>query len=424
MKIKIKNIEDCRKLFQVEIPKELVKKIAEETYQDIKKIAKIPGFRAGNAPRDIVEKHHGNDVKEETLRRLVPEGYKKALDTHKVIPIGEPAISNIDFDLDKALKFEAEVDVYPSFKLRNYKGIKVKKTRISISEKEKNDALEKVQNLSATYENVDHPVQKGDYTTCDVEAFIDGKSISKKNQNMWVQADKTASLLGMGEELIGLTKGQTKEVETKLPDNYPDKKYAGKLAKFKIEVKEVKEKKLPTIDDAFAKTLKIDSADLLKQEIEAQILRKKEEMLKVDMENQLLDKLLKDNKFSVPSSIVKRQKDVFAKRLQMDLLKQGLPQEEADKKIKEFDAKLAEDAESKVKIYFILDDVAQKENIEVNKNDVEARMQGVALSTGQTPEKVKNYYEKNKLMGGLQEEIKELKVLSFLMKNSDIEETK
>ena len=424
MKTRIKNIEECRKLLQIEVSKELVKKTTEEVYENIKKVAKIPGFRPGSAPRDLIVKNYSKDAKEEVLRRLIPEGYKEALKSHKVMPIGEPEISKIDFDFEKPLSFEAEVDIYPNFKLKSYKGIKVTKTRISVSDQEMKDALTRIQGLSAKYNDVARSVKKGDYTVCDVEAFMDGKLITKKNNNMWIQAEKNASLLGMGEELVGLNKGDTKEIESKLPDNYPDKKYAGKLAKFKVVIKEVKEKVLPELNDEFAKTMKIESVDALKKEIETQLFARKENGLKVGMENQILDKLLKDNKFSIPSSIAKRQKEVFAKRLEMDLLQKGLPKDEVDKKINELDPKLKEDAVDKVKIYFMLDDIAVKENIEVNKDDIEQRLQTIALSTQRPVEEVKKYYEKEHLIGGLAEEIKEVKVLEFLLKNANVTETK
>jgi len=424
MKTRIKSIEECRKLLQIEVSKELVKKTTEEVYENIKKVAKIPGFRPGSAPLDLLVKHYSKDAKDEVLRRLIPEGYKGALKSHKVMPIGEPEISKIDFDFEKQLNFEAEVDTYPSFKLKNYKGIKVTKKRISVTDQEMKDAISRIQNMSAKYNDAARPVKKGDYAVCDVEAFMDGKLITKKNNNMWVQAEKNASLLGMGEELIGLNKGDSKEIESKLPDNYPDKKYAGKLAKFKIVVKEVKEKVLPELNDEFAKTMKIDSADTLKKEIETQLFARKENGLKIDMENQILDKLLKDNKFSIPSNIAKRQKGVFAKRLEMELLQKGLPKDEVDKKIKELDSKLNEDAVDKVRIYFMLDDIAAKENIEVNKDDVEQRLKTIASSTQRPVEEVKKYYEKEHLIGGLAEEIKEVKVLEFLLKNANATETK
>lgn len=424
MKSKIKHIEECVKFFKIEVPHETVKQAVEEVYKSIKKVAKIPGFRPGSAPQDLLEKHFCKDAKEEVLKRLVPEGYQKALETHKIIPVGLPKICNIDFDEAKPLTFEAEVDSRPNTRLKNYKGIRITKKRIAVTQDEVSDALERLRSAYAAHENVDRPVKKGDYAICDVEAFADGAAISKKNQNMWIQADKEASLLGLGEELVGLTKGQSKEIDTKLPENYPDKKYAGKSAKFKIVVNSVKEKILPPVDEAFAGKLNSESPEALKKEIESQLFLRKENALKVDLENQILDKFLKEAKFSVPPGLVKRQKEVLAKRLEMELVQKGMEKNEAQKKANEFDSKLDGDAKNRVKIYFILDDIAVKEKIDVNDKDIDDRFKSIAASAGKPAEEVRKYYEKENLLGGLAEEIKEMKVLEFLLKHAEISEVK
>ena len=424
MKTRIKNLEECTKLFQIEIPHETVEKTAEEVYQGIKKIAKIPGFRPGTAPRDLLEKHYSKDAEEEILKRLVPEGYKKAVDSHKVIPISMPRISNVNFQKGKPLTFEAEVDIKPNIRIRNYKKIRVSKKRISVSQEETSETITRLQNMYAKFKDVERPIKKGDYAVCDVEAFMDKKPISKKTKNMWIMIDKVASLLGMGEKLIGLGKGESKEIEADLPETYPDKKYAGKKANFKILVNEVKEKEEPKLDDAFAKTLNAENLQSLKKEIESQLYARKEMDLKTNMKNQILEKLLKDSRFSVPSGMAKRQKEVLAKRFETELLQKGISKDEAKKKLTELEPKLTEDAKERVKIYFILDEIAEKENITTGDKDIEERIKSIAHSTGRPPEEVRKHYEEQRLIGGLAEEIKEDKVLDLLLKEAEVVDEK
>jgi len=420
MNSRVKNIESCKKLFKIEIPKDLVEKTTKDVYREINKAAKIPGFRPGSAPQDLLEKRYSGDAKEQVLKRLIPEGYRQALLSHNVTPVGLPRVFNIDFRGDKPLTFEAEVDTRPVIKLKNYKGIKVRKKRISVSEEEINEGLSKLRQMYAKYRDAARPVKKGDHVVCSVEAFIDGKPVTKKNENMWIQADKEASLLGMGEELIGLAKGQVKEIDAKLPDDYPDKKYAGKLAKFKVLVNEVKEKCTAELDDAFAGQLKFENLEALKKGIESELYARKENSLKIGMKNQILEKFLKENKFSIPGGMAARQKEVMAKRFEMELTQKGMSKEEAEKKVKELDPKLEQDAGDKIRLYFILDDIALKEKIETNENDIAERLKNIALSTGQSVEEVRKYYEKENLMGGLSEEIRESKTLDFLLKEADI----
>ena len=424
MKIRIKNIEECTKLFHIEVPEELVKRITEEIYQDIKKVANIPGFRVGSAPRDLLEKHHSKTVEEEVLKRLIPEGYKKALGTHKIVPVGVPQISGINIQKGKPLTFQAQVDVRPNTRLRNYKRIKVRKKRISASEEEVDETLLRLRNMYAKHNDVSRPIKKGDYAVCNVEAYIDGVLITKKNKDMWILADKETSLLGMGEHLLGLEKGQEKEIDATLPENYPDKKYAGKHAKFKVVINEVKEKELPALDDAFAKTMNCENIDTLKKNIESQLFMKKESDLKVSMQNQILERLLRENKFSVPSNLANRQKQALAKSLETELLRKGIRKDEIKKRIKDMDPNLEKDAKDKVCIYFMLDDIAVKEKIEVDDKDLDEKLAAISASTGQPAEGVKEYYEKENLLGGLLEQIKEDKVLDFLLKQADITEEK
>jgi trigger factor len=425
MKTRIKNIEECTKRLFIEVPLDIVQQVRDTVYKGIKKVAKVPGFRVGSVPLDLLEKPYARDAQEEMLKRLIPEGYRKAVENHKITPLGMPRIQNVAFEPGKPLIFEAEVDTRPVIKLRNYKGIKIRKTRISAAQQEVDEALVRIRNLYATYSDVARPVQKGDYAVCNVEVTVNGKLVTKKNSNMWIQADKEASLLGMGEELVGLTGGQTKEIETKLPDTYPDKQYAGKEAKFTVTVNEVKEKKLPELNDDFIKGLNMnaESVEGLKQEIESQILVRKEGAARREMENQILQVLLRENRFSVPSSLVSEQKEILARRLTAELEQKQVAKEEISRQLTELDGKLAQEAGERVRSYFLLDDIASREKITVDQKDLDGKLESIAASTGRTNEEVKKYYEKENLLDGLIEKIKEDKVLALLLKEADISES-
>jgi len=424
MKSKIRHKEECSKIFEIEVPSEDVRHAAEEIYREIKKVAKIPGFRPGSAPQDLLEKHYSDKANEEILKKLVPDGYREALRTHRITPVGAPRIMKICLEKNKPLTFEAHVDTRPNVRLKNYARLKIKKKRISVSGEEVEEAIARIRNMQASFKNVERPVRKGDYAICDVEAFIDGKPISKKHENMWIAADKEASLLGMGEKLIGLKKNDSKEMEARLPANYPDKKYAGKEATFKVLVKDVKERELPPVDEKFAGALGMDTVEKMKKEIESQLFRRKEASLKIDMQNQILESLLRAHKFAVPSGMVERQKEYFKRRLEQELLQNKMPKEEAEKKIKEMDPKLASDASDKVRLYFILDEIAFKEKVEVTEKEVDDRIKNIAQSINQKYEDVKKRYTDEGLLGGLAEEIKEAKVLDLLLKEAEVIEEK
>ena len=423
-KSRIRNTKnsECTKILEIEIPLDAVNQAREEVYKEIKKIAKVPGFRPGTAPQDILEKHHSKDAEEEVLRKLIPDGYKKAIEFHKITPLASPEIDKVVFEKGKALTFEAAVEIKPTIKLKSYKGIKVTKRKVSVGEAEVDQAVARLRDFYAKYNDVERPVQKGDYTVCDVEAFMDSKAVSKNTKDMWVQADKEASLLGIGEELIGMKKSEAKEINVKLPESYPDKKYAGKDAKFKVLVKSVKEKELPKIDDGFAKMLNKENLGALKEEIKTQLGIRHENAEKIHMENQILERLLKEHKFPVPESIVKRQKEYLEKRLKQELSQRSVSTEEINERIKKSDNEIATDALNKVRIYFLLNEIALKEGVSVTAKDLEKRIAEIAGSTGRPEKEVKESYEKEGLLDGLVEEIKETKTLELLLKEAKVTE--
>ncbi|NQT21895.1 MAG: trigger factor [Candidatus Omnitrophica bacterium] len=426
MKIKIKNIDKCCRLFEIEIPAEIVKRATEEVYKDIKSKAKIPGFRPGAAPKDILEKHYGKTAEQEVLSKVIPEGYRKALEQYKINPVSLPEFSGVEMGKDKELKFKAKVEVRPEIKPKNYKGIRVNRKKIALNQDEVNEGLKRIQEMSAQFIPIEPkgPVKKGDYTVCDVEAFIDGKPISKKHNNMWIMADKDASMLGLGEHLIGANPEDTKEILTRLPENYPDKKFTNKEAKFKIHIKEVKERKLPLLDDALAKDMGLETLENLKENLSTQMLERKEATSAINMKNQILDKLLQDYKFDVPPSITKRQLDILVKQAEEELLSKGINKETIESKKKELEPRLKNDAINKIKVYFILDEISRIENIKLTDDDIAKKFESIARASNQDVGTVKEYYEKNDLMGGLEEQLKEEKTLNWLLSVANVEQEK
>jgi trigger factor len=419
MKIRLKNKEECRRIFEIEISQEDVGRARDDVYNSIGKTAKVPGFRPGKAPRDILEKKYSQDAEQEIIKHLIPEGYREALRTHKLMPVDAPKISGVRFEKGN-LKFTLEVSVRPEIKLKAYKGIKVKRKKIFVKTDEVDQAISKLRQMRTKHKDVERPVRKGDYAVCDIEAFMDDRPITKANKNLWVMADKEASLLGIGEQLAGLSKGDRKELEVKLPDNYSDKKYAGKLAKFKVQVKEVKETQLPEVNDDFAKDLQKESLEDLKKEIESQLLLRKEDSQKINMKNQIITKLLEDCRCSVPPGLAAKEEEFLRKRLESELAAENIPKEKVEERKNQYEPKLKEAAVEKIKIYFILDEISKKENIGVTDQDVEDRLKNIALSMGRSEEEIRKYYEKENLNGGLREEIRESKTLEFLLKHAEI----
>ena len=423
VKTKAKAIEECATLFEIEVPKETIDKAFEDVYAEIAKNASIPGFRTGKAPNDLVKKHYAKEAKKEVINQVIPDAYQKAVEEHKIEPIGYPEVTDLVFEEGRPMSFKARVDTRPKFKLKNYKGIQIEKKKVPVKDEDINKALENLREYSAKYVAVeDRPIQMNDYVVTDLDCFVDGKSAHKTRENLWLYVDKDSLMSGLTEKMIGMKKGTAPDIEVTLSEKYPDKNLAGKLAKYHVNIKEIKVRTLPNIDDEFAKDVGKENLEQLKKTISEELEKKMKSDAEIDMENQLLNKLIDENNFAVPSNMVKRQIHLMAENAKAKLLEKGFKKEDLDKKDKELSDRFKDDASRQVKLLFILDKIASGEGIEVNDKDLESAYKAISIQSGKSEKEIKDYYEKEGLEGNLLERIREERTIEFLLKNADIKE--
>jgi trigger factor len=422
-KAKLKKIEDCTTLLEIEVQKTDIDKAFDEVYVEITKVANIPGFRQGKAPVEMVKKHYAKDAREEVLKRLIPESYKSALSEHSVRPIGLPEITDVKFEEAMLLSFKAKIDTRPNFKLKDYKGIKIEKKKMVITDADVDKMLDNLREMNAKYSVADdRPLEMGDYTVADVECSVDGKAIHKKRENIWLHIDKESVIPGLSEKLIGMKKDEEKDAEVKLPEKYPDKNVAGKTAVYHVKIKEIKTRQLPNLDDELAKTMGRNNLDDLKKEIRAELEARSKMEIEVDSENQLLNKLMDDNVFSVPSGFVARQLGFMVEEAKRHLMEKGFKKEDLDKRNDEFKAKFKDDAVRRVRLLFILDDIAHEQKIDTTEDDITSAYRSIAAQAGKAANFIKEHYEKESIVDNLKDKIREEKAIKFLLDNAVVTE--
>ena len=420
MKSKIKKLDGTARQLEVELSKEAVDAAFDQVLEDVRKNAKVPGFRPGKAPIDIIKKQHEHEVMDEVKQRLVPQGYQLALQEHELEPVSYPEISDVNIGVAGTLTFKAKVDLHPEVSLKQYKGLKVTTKKVQVDDSEVNEALERIKNMAAEFSDIDGPIKKGEFGICDVETSMDGKTISKKRENMWIEADKEVSMLGIGEEIIGMSKGDKKDIEADLPENYPDKKYAGKKAVFHVEVKAVKEKKLPALDEEFAKKWGKSNMDEVREELKDQLMQRKEADGNISMKNQIMEQLIKKHSIALPATMVARQLKVLMEKMENELAQKGIDKEAIEAHKGKLTEQLTKEAENKVRLYFILNEVANQENVLITDEEVDVWLQSLAASYGKPEEEVKKYYTEHNLIEGLKEQLREDKALDFILSEAVI----
>lgn len=423
MKSKIKAVEECTSLLEICVPQETIAKAFDEVYDEITKYANIPGFRTGKAPKELVKKHYGKNAREEVLKRLIPDAYRDAILEHKITPVSMPEISDVSFEGEGKLSFAAKVNTRPAFKLKNYKGIKVEKKRAKVSDEDVNRMLENLREMNAKYVSVeDRPVDMGEYVVSDMDCSVDGKPVHKTRENLWLFLDKDSLVPGLVEKMAGMKKGEERDIETAVPEKHPDKAIAGKLAKYHIKAKEIKRRELPELNDEFAKIFGKENMAGLKADISKELEARAKVDSEVSAENQVLNKVIDDNVFAVPSSFVARQLDFMVEDAKRHLVEKGFKKEDLDKNDAELKEKFKNEAARKVRLLFILDDIAKAEKIDAADEDLTDAYKVIAAQAGKTEEEVRKYYEKENLIEELRDKVREGKVIQFLLKNAEITE--
>jgi len=412
LKVKVSQLEPCRKLLKIEIPKEVVEEELDKVYQDINKVAQIPGFRKGKAPRRILEQHHSKTAKDEILKKLIPSGYSKAIREHRIMPVSAPEIGQVKLIEDQPLYFEVTIDVEPEVKLKRYKDIKIKKRVPKTTDKDVEEALSNLRERYAEYKPIeDREIKEEDYVIVDYEAQVDNETVDKR-EKIWfhikIDKNKPNEII---KNLIG----------AKIGDEVKAREQANKKALIKVNVKEIREKHIPKLDEEFIKTVgDYKSVDELKEALREDIKKRKEQEVKFEVENQLFDSLIKLNPLDVPPSMVRRQTDELVKSAKSRLMYQGLKEEDITSREETLRKNLAKEAEKQVKLYFILDRIAEEEDIKVNDEDLKERLDNIAKQNKTEPEKIKEYLTKNNSLNSLKSQINHEKVIDFLLNEAKI----
>jgi trigger factor len=418
MKAVVEDISTVKKKLTIEVASDAVTREMDKALADVAKKAKIPGFRPGKAPKVIVEKHYGEEVRNEVLHRLLSESYLQALQEHNLNPVEVPQIDNVS-SLAKGspLTFTATVEVRPTIKLGTYDGIEVKEESLAVSDEEMNQTIDRLRDMYAQLEVVEgRPLEKNDTAIIDFEGFRDGKPIEGAKSAGYALSIGSGSLIpGFEEQLTGMNRGETREIKVTFPADYNNKELAGKEAAFTVALKEIKKKVLPELNDEFAKDIGNNAtlAELkegIKKDIEA---RKRDEQASAQREA-VLAKLVDAHSFDVPPGMVERELLSMAKSQATRMARRGVD-------VKSFDYSKFQDenrllAEKRVKGILLLDEIADKEKIEVADQEVNNAIAAMARGAGQTVESVKKYYESTE--GGLdnlRESLTREKTLALLL---------
>ncbi len=378
MNIEIEEVGPCKKLLRIEIPKERIEDEWQKQLNEVSRMANLPGFRKGKAPRKLLEKKFGDRIKDEVKRAVVSESYQQALEGNKLSPIGDPDVGDIDLELGKPLKFEITLEVLPTFELGEYKGMQLKKKPVSVTDEDIDKSLNAISRQKTQLTVVNKgKVEDGDYIICDCEVGINGEIIwNDEELEVMVSGSSVANINvpDLKTNLVGAKSGDKLTMDVELGDNFSVEQHRNKSARMEISIKEIKRPASPDINDELAKQVGYDTLGELREFLSKRLEVEKKNQVEGEIHEQIYSKLIEMADFDLPEDMIAHQSNERLHRYQMELINKGTPMEEVEKNIDDLKNASEESVVKDFKMSLVIDRIAEKEKIFVTENDVNKRI--------------------------------------------------
>ncbi|MFQ6038760.1 MAG: trigger factor, partial [Candidatus Aminicenantales bacterium] len=381
--------------------------------------ARIRGFRPGRAPKEMVKRMYFPEIREEIIRTLVPRALNQELRNRNIQPVGQPVIREIHFEEKEPLRFKAQVEVWPEVNLPEYKGIRIRKPEAKVTEKEVEEALEELRKKSAQYVPVtSRGVKKGDY----VVAEIKGRDEVTKR---YLPTEKAVVLAGheeneptLNDHLIGLKAGEETRFTITYNKDHANKRLAGRTIAYILKVDSIKERRLPDLDDEFAKELG-EYKDLkdLKTKIKTQLLDSKLRAQRQEMAEEIIQNISSRMDLELPESVVEQESAALLNRQLSAMPQQNLSQDT----IESLKNKVREKAIRNVRNHLILTKIAELENLSVSEEEISKEMTSIAESHNVPVRRVEESFRREGRRDELKENLLLKKTVDFLIESAIIE---
>lgn len=416
---------------RVEVELEKVQEAFDEVTKDFQKHAKLPGFRPGKAPKDMVAKRFDADIQDEAKRKVVSDSYRKAIADQKLTVVIQPDIGEIQFAKGQPCTFTATIEIAPSFELPEYKGIVAKRDQTTVSDDDVARALDMLRDQRAEYPVVVKEVTNGDIAVVNYTGTTDGKPLTEiaptakgltEQKGFWVNIEPDAFIPGFAPQLVGMKAGEKRTVNVDFPADFVTPQLAGKKGVYEVELVEVKERKLPALDDEFAKSFGAENLDKLREGVRADLQNELNTKQSRSIRNQVVETLLGKVQCELPETLVHSETKSIVYNIVVENQQRGVPKEAIDSQKEQIYASANATAKNRVKASFIIQKIAEKEGVRVEQLEIANRLQLMATQYKMPVEKLVKELEKRDGLGDVYDQMLSEKVVDLLVLNAKIED--
>lgn len=426
MKVELKEISSVKKEMSVRAPKAQVEAAKQKAVLEVQKQAKIPGFRQGKVPHDVIEKHFGGEINRTTVDHIIDDSLLKAFEETNVRPISRPVVQGGLWEANGDYTYQVAFEVLPEIKVKKWEGLVLESEEVKAEQAEVEGELKRLQESLAQMESMPEGahVGPGHVVKIDYSGDLSGESFEgseAKDYSLEVGAGQVLPEFEKG--IAGAKVGEVCNVKIDYPADYFNKAFAGKTGTFKITVKDICKKNLPKLDDEFAKDLgDFKTFKEVEKDIQKRIVEFKELQNKNRHCDQIIQQLVEKNPLEVPESLVEQELRFMIERFAKEMEDRG--QKIDSLKPEEVIGRFKPEAEFRVKGYLLLDQISVDQKLEATEEEVEGRLKMMADSLRKSLEEVRAHYLKNNQMATIKSRILHEKALEFVLEKAKIKTVK
>ena len=401
MKVTVEDQSSVKKVLHIEVPQEKVVSEFNKAYSELKKTAKIKGFRPGKAPRSVLERMYRKDVNADVSSKLIQEAFIEAIKETELDIVGSPQVDPPELEDKSDYAFDATVEVRPEIADISYKGLELTKSKYEVSAEELDVQLKMLQRNMAKHNKIEEerPVKLGDVAVIDYEGFKDGQphAATPRSENFVVKLGEGRVVKDLDDGIVGMTVGEEKEVDVTFPDDYFGKELAGEQIVFKVKLTEIREEVLPEIDDELAKGLgdKFESLEMLKETIRENLQSGYEKRVEQELNEQIFGQLLDQVQFEVPDSMVESELEHILKDAERSFEYSNKSMEELGLTKESMAENYRPVAEKQVRRHLILSKLIDQEKLELDDAELDEGLQEMARTYQQPVEAIKGFYQQD-----------------------------
>ncbi len=417
----------CRKHIKAVVAGSRVKEEMEEAYQELRQNVMIPGFRKGKAPVKLLQRRFGKEITDQVKESLGSEAFQKILENEKLTLVGDPEFGDVEIDDESSLKFEADIEVRPEFRLGDYKGMKLTRPSEEVEDADIDQAVEGIRLQRAELVTEEgKKAEEGDVVLARWKIVADENVLSEEREVLIpVRKGRVHGVeVDLPKVLKKAVAGDEKTAKITLPDDFENAEFAGVKAEIRIEVKEVKVHKLPDLDEEFVKTLGVESLETLRNEVSKQVAARKKMASREGLESQVFEKLLSEADFEVPEGLLEREQRRLRDDMRRRLRYRGVPAKVVEERLEEMGEQTREESVKRIKSGFILDNIAEAEKIVATEDEVQRLIEALAADSGQKADAVKSRLEETGGIYNLRSQIRREKAVELILEKAEIEEEK